>query len=630
MSDRDQTPSILESTNEMYQRFHADGLSNTFDRYQPQAAQRCNFCENGISCQLCSNGPCRISNKAEYGVCGIDRNGIAIRNMLLRNVMGTATYAYHAYDVFVTLRATVQGKTPFKIKDTEKVMAVATTIGVDSSGSPEQVAGRLADFFIKEMYLAYDDGPSRMIEAYAPAPRKRLWQDLGIYPVGVFHEIKDSTASCLTNVDGDYVSLAKKAMRLGISCIYTAQLGLEFCQDILYGTPMPHESQCDLGILDPNYVNLIFNGHEPFVGAAMIELARDPALQQKAREAGAKGIRVIGSIECGQELFQRFPLDDVFRGLTGDWLSIEPLLATGAVDVFAMDENCSPPRIHAFAKKYQSTLVSVTRIVRVPDVEINLDYKPPEVANIAGQLINLGIENFKKRHGKVEPKVPAKIQKVMVGFSPEAIVNALGGTLNPLIDVIKAGKIKGAVALVSCSTLKNGPQNNVNVGVAKELIKRDILVLSAGCGNAACQTAGLTSLDAISQAGPGLQEICQALNIPPVLSFGTCTDTGRISLVTTALANALGVDSSDLPVAVTAPEYMEQKATIDALFALAYGLYTHVAPNPPVTGAPDLVNLLTVDLEKITGGKIALGNDPVEVANGIEEHIMKKRQALGI
>jgi len=80
----------------------------------------------------------------------------------------------------------------------------------------------------------------------------------------------------------------------------------------------------------------------------------------------------------------------------------------------------------------------------------------------------------------------------------------------------------------------------------------------------------------------------------------------------------------------TAPEYMEQKATIDAIFALAFGLYTHVAPLPPVSGAPRLVKLLTQDLEGITGGKIAVQTDMVEAANGIEEHIMKKRSALGI
>jgi len=621
--------SVHESVLEMYERLQADGMSNAFDRYAEQDSIRCKFCLDGVSCQLCANGPCRLTDRIQRGVCGIERNGMAMRNMLLRNVMGTATYTYHAYDAFKTLQAAGQGKTLFKIKDPEKLLTVAKAVEVDVSGTPEAVAVRLAEFFIGEMNRGYDE-PSKLITAFAPKPRQELWRKLGIFPAGPMHEIKDSTASCLTNVDGDYVSLAKKAMRLGIACIYGSQIPLELTQDILFGTPYPHESQADLGILDPAYVNLLFNGHEPFVGAAMIELAKRPDNQAKAKAAGAKGIKVIGSIECGQEILQRYELDDVFGGLMGDWLSIEPLLATGAVDIFAMDENCSPPYIYNYADKYQVTLASVSRIVRIHGVDNNFDYKPPEAESIAQKLLDLGIGNFRARQGRIPPKVPAKIRKVLVGFSPEAILRALGGTLDPLIDVLKAGKIKGVAALVSCTVLKDGPQGSLCVNLAKELLRRDILVLAAGCGNATLQVAGLTSLETITQAGPGLQEICRALNIPPVLSFGTCTDTGRLSLVTTALAAALGVDSSDLPVVVTAPEYMEQKATIDALFALAYGLYTHVAPTPPITGAPELVKLLTEDLEGITGGKVALGHEPAAVAEAMEAHIMKKRQALGI
>jgi hypothetical protein len=46
-------------------------------------------------------------------------------------------------------------------------------------------------------------------------------------------------------------------------------------------------------------------------------------------------------------------------------------------------------------------------------------------------------------------------------------------------------------------------------------------------------------------------------------------------------------------VVAAAPEYMEQKATINAVFALAFGLYTYVNPVPTITGAPNLVKLLT-------------------------------------
>jgi carbon-monoxide dehydrogenase catalytic subunit len=444
------------------------------------------------------------------------------------------------------------------------------------------------------------------------------------------HEEQNCVASCLTNVDGDYVSLAKKALRLGLSTIYTAQIGLEMVQDILFGTPSPHEVNTDLGIMDAGYINIVFNGHQPWVGVATLRKARTTEVQEKAKAVGAKGLRIVGSIETGQELLQRFHIDDVFAGLMGNWITIEPLLATGAVDVLAMDENCSPPAIDQYAEKYQITLVSVSTIIGVPGVNNYLPYNPQDVDKMADSLIDSAITNFQKRNGKITPLIPQKIQKAIAGFSTEAILGILGNKLDPLVDVIKAGKIKGIVALASCSTLRNGPQDWNTINLVKELIKKDILVVSCGCGNHALEVAGLCTVCAKDIAGTGLKEVCDMLNIPPVLSFGTCTDTGRISMLVTALADFLNVDIPQLPIAVTAPEWMEQKATIDGVFAVAYGAYTHLSPTPFITGAPNLVKLLTQDVETLTGGKVALGDDPVQVANDIEAHIKLKRKDLGL
>lgn len=622
-----ETISAHKSVVEMYSVLNKDGITNTFDRFDAQGT-RCTFCDQGISCQLCSNGPCRIKSGADRGACGIDADGMAMRNMLFLNTMGTATYTFHAKEVAKTLKATALGKTPFQIKDEAKLRSLAEKLGIKTGQSISIIAPAVADAMLEAINSDSDEELANVL-LFAPKSRIELWRKLGILPGGPLHEIMDAVSSTQTNVDGDYVSLAKKALRLGISCIYGSQIPLEMVQDVLFGTPKPHAVNVDIGIIDPAYANIAVNGHEPFIGAALIKAAHEPKNQEKAKNAGARGLRIIGSIETGQELVQRFETDNVFVGMIGNWLSIEPALATGGIDVFAMDMNCSPPGMGAYQDKYNTTLVSVSKLVNVPGMKDQIVYKPEKVAEQAQKLIDIAIENFKKRKGKVTNRSNRK-QNAVVGFSAEACLGALGGTLDPLLDVIKKGTIKGVVALVSCTTLRDGGQDINTLKMARELIKRDILVLSAGCGNAALQVGGLTTLEAKNEAGPGLRAVCELLKIPPVLSFGTCTDTGRITLLVTAVADALGVDPSQLPVAVTAPEYMEQKATIDAIFALAFGLYTHVAPLPPVGGAPRLVKLLTEDIEGLTGGKIAVQTDMVEAANGIEAHIMKKRAALGI
>ncbi len=623
--------SYHQSVQEMLQRIREDNMSYVFDRWSAQEKIRCKFCLEGLSCQLCSHGPCRISEKTgqDKGVCGIGPDAMAMRNFLIHNIMGAATYSHHAYEAFRTLRETGNGRTPFGLADENKLRWMCEKVGISTGQDPKTMAVQLADFLEAEMHKGVEQ-PSLMVEAFAPKKRKQVWKDLHIYPSGVVHEEQNAIASCLTNVDGDYVSLAKKALRLGLATIYTAQIGLEMVQDILFGTPTPHEVNVDLGIMDPAYVNIVFNGHQPWVGVASLLKAKTPAVQDRAKAAGAKGLRIIGSIETGQELLQRFAMDEVFTGLTGNWLAIEPLLATGTVDVLAMEENCSPPAIDHYAEKYQVTLVSVSSIIGVPGLQHIMAYDPAQANAMADRLIELGLENFKQRNGHITPVVPRHIQKAVAGFSTEAVLQALGQKLDPLVDAISSGQIKGVVALVNCTTLRNGPQDWNTVNITKELIKKDMLVISAGCGNHGLEVAGLCNRDAVNMAGNGLKAVCNLLGIPPVLSFGTCTDTGRISMLVTALADHLDVDVPQLPIAVTAPEWMEQKATIDGVFAVAYGTYTHLSPVPFMTGAPKLVKLLTKDVEYLTGGKVALGDDPIEVANAIEAHILSKRLALGL
>ncbi len=609
------------SVREQYDKIHGAGVTNVIDRFEEQG-RRCTFCEQGVSCQLCSQGPCRIKGSVTRGVCGIDANGMVMRNLVQKDNMGIAAYTFHARSVAKTLIATGEGKTPFSIKDQTKLDLLAQAYGV----AAEPVA-------VGEAILASlnedTDTESSSVLAFATESRKQLWRELGILPGGPVHEIVDATARSMTNIDGDYVSLAKTALRLGIASAFGSLVPLELAQDALFGTPSPHPIQVDLGIIDPEYVNILPNGHEPFVGFALIQAARTEKAQKLAKAAGAKGLRIVGSIETGEELAQRTETDNVFVGVTGNWINTEYAIATGGVDVFAMDMNCSVPSLKEVADKYGTTLVAVSKLIGVPGVEKRLDYQPGKVGEQAWQLIEWAVENFKARKGRARSSgLPQR--EVIAGFSTEAVLGALGGTLAPLLDVIKQGAIKGVAALVSCTTLTNGPQDSLTVALTKELISRDLLVLSAGCGNAACQVAGLTGLEAQKLAGAGLKGVCEQLGIPPVLSFGTCTDCGRLALLVGAVADALGVDTAQVPIVVTAPEYMEQKATIDAFSAVALGLYTHVSPTPPVTGAPGVVKLLTEDVEGLVGGKVAVGDEAGPVADGIEEHINKKRAGLGL
>ena len=614
------------SVNQMLEQTRAAGESTAFDRMDDMGT-RCKFCEQGIRCSLCSQGPCRITEKAPRGVCGIDADGMAMRNFLLQNTMGTATYTYHATEVMKTLAQAKPGGT-FEIKDWSKLELLAGVIG-EAVEPRDTLAKRVADGLLAEFSRDHQS-PSPLVEKLAPAARVAKWKELGIMPGGVFQESMYATSSCLTNVDGNYVSLALKGLRLGIATAYGAQIPLELAQDALFGTPTPHPIKVDLGIIDPEYVNIVVNGHEPMVGAALIAAAHEPAAQEKAKAAGAKGLRIVGSIETGQELVQRFEVDDVFVGLTGNWLSEELAVATGGIDVFAADMNCTVPTLGALCAAHNTLLVPVSDLVGVDGAETPIVFDPAKAGEQVRQLMDLAVANFPKRKALGQDTPELRTGDAVAGFSTESILGALGGSLDPLLDVIKNGTLKGVAGLVSCTTLRDSGQDSYTVAIAKELIKHDVLVLAMGCGNAGLQVAGLETIEAKELAGPGLKAVCELLGVPPVLSFGTCTDTGRILLLVGAIADALGVDVPALPVVATAPEYMEQKATIDAMAALAFGMYVHVNPVPFVTGAPNLVKLVTEDLPGVTGGKLALETNAKEAVAAMLAHINEKRAALGI
>jgi len=624
-----------ESVRRMYDRLKKDGMNTIWDRYEAQGLgdpdKRCPFCQGGVRCDLCSNGPCRSdAAKNKKGVCGITADGMAMRMMLLRNVMGASTYHYHTEQTIKTLRATATGQTPFRITEPDKLKTFAQRLGVKTTGSDKDTALHLCDFAEADFNRKADE-PSLIVEALAPQERQETWKKLDIFPGGFHGEIMRCTSSCLTNVDGYHVSLALKAMRLGVAMAYQSQIINEYCQDVLFGVPRPHAMRVDLGVLDPDFVNVLPNGHEPFLGFAMVQLARKPEWQQKAKAVGAKGLRVIANIETGQEMIQRWPMDDVFYGFTGNWIMQEAVLASGCVDLFACDMNCSMPVDPLYAQKYKFKLIPVSDLVAFEGITDRIDYEPAKAEQQAAQLLQMAIDNFKERRASVEPVTQLPMREAVVGFSTESILAALGGSLDPLLAAIKGGTLRGVAGLVSCTTLRDHGQDVHTVRVAQELIKRDVLVLAMGCGNGALQVAGLCSPEAKDLAGPGLKAVCDKLGVPPVLSYGTCTDTGRIADLLAAVSGALGgVPVADLPVVAAAPEYMEQKATIDAVFALAFGLYTYVNPVPTVTGAPNLVKLLTQDCAQVTGGLLNVETDHVKAVDGMLAHIEAKRKKLGI
>ncbi|TDA70535.1 MAG: anaerobic carbon-monoxide dehydrogenase catalytic subunit [Clostridia bacterium] len=618
--------SAHRSTNEMYDRTRAMGLATIFDRYEAQQPQ-CGFGMQGVCCQLCSHGPCRITKKTDVAICGATADTIVARNLVRLAVHGTAAYTHHLEELARTIKATVAGKTPFKIGDEAKLREIASLVGLDAKKPAGELATALADIILAELRKGSDE-PLALVNLLAPKTRLEAWQELGVVPGGVLSEIRDALTKSMTSIDTDPVDLLLTVVRLALAAGYMGLVGTITIQDILLGTPSLAQSEADLGIIDPETVNIVAHGHVPLVATAVIQASQDPEMLSLAKKAGAKGIRVYGSMCTGQELMQRSATSAKgFAGQLSNWLAQEYYVATGAVDLVMMDMNCSIPGLKTVADRFHTRLVSVDRIVRMAGVEDHVDYAPEKVAEQARELIKMAITAYKNRGQDIH--IPPYKNPAVAGFGVETILGALGGSLDPLLDAVKKGSIKGIAAVVGCTNNRNGHDTR-GLTIMRELIKNNVLVIAAGCMSSAAEIEGLMRPEAADQAGEGLRGICQALGIPPVLNFGSCVDIGRIGVAVTAIAGALGVDPAQLPVVASAPEYLEQKAVVDGVFAVAFGITTHLGPVPPVTGSELVTKILTQDIEGLTGAKFLVEEDPEKAAQAMLAVIDSKRQALGI
>jgi carbon-monoxide dehydrogenase catalytic subunit len=138
--------------------------------------------------------------------------------------------------------------------------------------------------------------------------------------------------------------------------------------------------------------------------------------------------------------------------------------------------------------------------------------------------------------------------------------------------------------------------------------------------------------DAAVLAGEGLQEVCETVGIPPVLSLGSCVDNSRILIACAEMVRmgGLGDKLSDLPVAGAAPEYMSEKAICIGQYFVASGIYTIFGVTFPTVEGTKFHDLLFNGLEEQGFGKWGFSTDPYEMAHLMIDHIDKKRAALGL
>lgn len=393
-------------------------------------------------------------------------------------------------------------------------------------------------------------------------------------------------------------------------------------QDVMFGTPKPVRSQVNLGVLEEDKVNVIIHGHEPILSEMIVAAASDPELLRLAEAQGAAGINVAGMCCTGNEVLMRHGVPTA-----GNFLQQELAVATGAVEAIVVDVQCIMPALGALAGCYHTKFISTSPKAKFPGA-IHMEFHEESAYETAKDIVKAAVLNYANRN-PAKVRIPDVKSDAMVGFSVEAIVEALGGTLDPLLEAIKSGAVRGIGAVVGCNNPKI-KHDYGHVNLVKELIKNNVLVVTTGCNAIACAKEGLLLPEAADLAGEGLKGVCKALGVPPVLHMGSCVDISRILVAAAAIANALGVDISDLPAAGAAPEWMSEKAVSIGAYVVSSGVYTVLGTVPPVLGSPEVAGLLTGGAASVVGASFAVEPEPIQAARLMIDHIDSQRKKLGL
>jgi carbon-monoxide dehydrogenase catalytic subunit len=505
-----------------------------------------------------------------------------------------------------------EGKAPsYQVKDQAKLERLMAEYGVK-----DQIA--LADAIMAE--FGKQEGPIRFT-LRAPPKRQDLWKKLGIDPRGIDREIVEIMHRTHMGVDNDYVHLILQGLRASLADGWGGSMIATELQDVMFGTPKPTRTTANLGVLSEDKVNVIVHGHEPLLSEMIVAAAEDPELLKLAESQGAKGINVAGICCTGNEVLMRHGVP-----IAGNFLQQELAVATGAVEAMVVDIQCIMPALGALTDCYHTKFISTSPKAKFP--EPHMEFHEESAYQTAKSIVQAAVLNYSNRN-PAKVHIPDVKSDAMVGFSVEAIVEALGGSLDPLLGAIKSGAVRGIGAVVGC----NNPKVKHDYGhitLVKELIKNNVLVVTTGCNAIACAKEGLLVPEAAEMAGDGLKGVCKALGVPPVLHMGSCVDISRILVAAAAIANALGVDISDLPAAGAAPEWMSEKAVSIGAYVVSSGVYTVLGTVPPVLGSPEVAGLLTGGAASVVGASFAVEPEPLQAAKLMIDHIDSQRRKLGL
>lgn len=620
---------VIENTpdpavRDMILRAEQIGFDTAFDRFDRQKPQ-CNFGMAGICCKICNMGPCRITPKANRGVCGADADLIVSRNLLRAGAAGAAQHGMHAREVILNLKWAAEGKLDVPIIGAQKVKDVAKAFGLETENrTVNEIASELADVLLEDLSRPTPDD-YRTIKALAPAERQQVWKELDIIPISAYHEVFEAYHKSGCGIDGDWRSIMQQFLRCGLAFTFTGVVATNIATDCLFGVGDRVTSMVNLGALKKGYVNIAVHGHLPLLVSQIVKSGQTEKMINLAKEKGALGIRFYGICCSGLAAMYRYagviPLSNA--------VSAELVLGTGALDLWVADVQDVYPAIMDVARCFKTAVVTTSESARLPGAErFEFDHRHSnigETRELADRIVLRAIESFEQRRG-IPVYIPPYEVEAEIGFSVEYVCRRFG-SFGPLLEALKSGQILGIVNMVGCNNTKVVYERTI-IDVADVLLKNNVLILSNGCASFPLMKLGYCAKNAQDKAGDRLKEFLKP-DLPPVWHVGECIDNTRSSGIFGGIAGAAGKFIYEMPFGFASPEWSNEKGVDAALGFRLMGVNSYHCVEAQIHGSKNIIEFLKEGTREKLKSVMYVNTDPFLVGKKIVDDMIVKRRALG-
>ncbi|CAB1084566.1 hypothetical protein D1AOALGA4SA_12080 [Olavius algarvensis Delta 1 endosymbiont] len=364
-------------------------ITVAWDRFEGQLPE-CGFCESGLSCRDCLQGPCishPFRGRSKLGVCGKDKDILAAQSLLRLVLKGTMAYLDQLNDFVDEIQAGVVD--PADQAQTDQTLkAIMDLLHTGSCAAP-------ADF---------------------SAPLLERWKTAGIMPRGIAHDVFKASQ----RLEGGFSDMPETLLW----SFKTALLGSMAARlqnrlkAAVFGSTKASELEVNLGVLQQDTPIVLLYG--PI----------SPVLKQKiARAAREENVSVMGV--CTDPLLPPYRFFPVTTNV-----SQEIPLMTGAVDLIVAGSQFVNPSLAEVAKDWKVTVV--------PADGLNQEKDPRALAQ---KIVTQAAQAFEMRQN-IARDIPMVKESAVMGYSAGQV------DVDQIVRALEGGKIKGIAILAGSNNVK--------------------------------------------------------------------------------------------------------------------------------------------------------------------------------